>query len=126
MKAKGIEMTNDVVEIGGVDRPRAMPPKKKVSSPTGRLISEASPSIYLDKPWWAEFPNILWKCILIVLFPLRALHFVADAAVTFAMVAVIAAPLLWYFGYIPDELLAKLLSEIGDRLMGVLSKTGVL
>lgn len=109
-------------------------PARRVSSPgmANKIIVEPvksdqriSQTVVVD-PWWGKFPDILWKCSLVVISPIRFALFIADAVVSLTFVALIGAIGLWYFGYIPDALIAKYVGDLGNRIISILNATGVL
>ena len=71
------------------------------------------------KPWWMEAVPIALKCAEIVQFPVRAAIGLAEAAVSFAVLAVIGVGVAWYSGAISDKDVSAALKPLGQRILAI-------
>jgi len=78
------------------------------------------------RPWWAEAPDVAAKCLSLAFAPVRYAALAAEAAVSLAFVAVFGTVGLWWTGYIPDEVVASYLGQVGDRALAILQASGLL
>lgn len=77
-------------------------------------------------PWWNDIPAVAHACLAVALAPLHALAMLVDLLVSLAFLSLIGAVAAWWFGYIPDVLVAELAGEFGDRILSILERGGIL
>lgn len=94
--------------------------------PTSAVRNEFSRLEGASLPWWALAPSVAWRCIQIVLLPLRLYVLLAEAIVTTTFAAIIVFTYLLWKGYIPDALVAEQLGVVGNRILGIVQASGIL
>jgi len=78
------------------------------------------------RPWWAEAPDIAAKCLAMVVAPIRYAAIVAELAVSLSFLVVVGSALLWWYGYIPDAVVAEFLGNLGERLLSIIETSGLI
>ncbi len=104
-------------------RPQHAQVRKSPSNPVQGLIYAVDAG---SRPWWAETLSVFRLCVLAIYMPIRVISEVSSALVSLAFLAVLAAIGLWYAGYIPDAVVVKYLSIVGDRLFGIVKNSGLI
>lgn len=122
-------MANTAVRPSETGVPKATPrhpsaPVRPATKPSGTVKADLARISDSSRPWWAEAPDVAWKCALVAVAPFRALAMALEMAVSAAFVAVFGAAALWWVGYIPDETVAAVLADVGGRVLAVLRETG--
>jgi hypothetical protein len=116
-------MTITVDPVTPVRAPLAQPPRKPPGNPVAALSNTVSATA---RPWWADGFSVAATCAKVLFFPLKLVSQIAQTAVELAFVAVFVAFGLWYLGYIPDEQVARILGELGNRGLGIIQASGIL
>lgn len=102
----------------------AVPPaRKQAGNPVGVLTNVTAAAA---KPWWGETFGVAATCLIILVAPLKIATQIAEAAVALAFLTVFGAIGLWYVGYIPDEEVARVLGQLGDRGLAILQASGII
>lgn len=77
--------------------------------------------------WWlARLPGRLLAFLGLVTVPVRTLALLLDMAVSLCVLAVVGTGWAWWTGRITDDQVAEVLGVLGERLLSILSKSGVL
>lgn len=77
--------------------------------------------------WWlSRLPGRILAFLGLVTVPVRALALILDMAVSVCVLSVVATGWAWWTGRITDEQVAQVLGTLGDRMLAILSKSGVL
>ncbi len=77
--------------------------------------------------WWPlRILGRLWFGVVVITSPFRALAMVLDIAVSACLLSVFAALGAWWVGWIPDERVAAVLAELGERVLAILGRSGLL
>lgn len=97
--------------------------KKMGPSPVQSLVYAVNES---GRPWWFEAFGVAKVCVVSMYAPIKIISEVAGAIVSLAFVAIIALIALWYVGYIPDSVVVKYMTVVGDRLFSIVKSSGVL
>lgn len=101
-------------------------PKPTQQRKTPSVRPDLDRIVAVGRPWWAEAPDVAAKCLSLAFAPVRYAAMAAEAAVSLAFLAVIGAIALWWTGYIPDEVVAGYLGQVGDRALAILQASGAL
>lgn len=106
-------------------RPRQQTPRPQTRrQPSVRPDLERMAAV--SRPWWAEVPDVVAKCLTLAFAPVRYAALAAEAAVSLAFVVVFGTVALWWAGYIPDAVVAHYLGQVGDRALAILQASGVI
>lgn len=80
----------------------------------------------VGRPWWAEAPEIAHKCLLLIFAPFKLVAALMDMLVSMIFLSVFAVIGLWWMGYIPDATISQFIEILGNRVLGIIQKSGVL
>lgn len=106
-----------------VPRPLSSVPRKPTANPVEALTNTSAAA---GRPWWAETFSVAVTCGRIMVAPLKIAASIADAAVACAFLGIFGLIGLWWMGYIPDEEVAKVLGQLGDRGLAIIQASGIL
>lgn len=98
-------------------------PVRKNGQNVARELQEI---VTVGRPWWFEAPEIAHKCLILIFAPIRLLAVLLDIIVSLTFVSLFGVITLWWFGYIPDEVVANYISSFGDRVLSIIQESGVL
>ena len=77
--------------------------------------------------WWPfRIPRRIWFTLGVISSPVRAVALVLEMTLTSCVLAVVATGWAWWTHRITDDQVAAVLSTTGERLLSILSKSGVL
>jgi hypothetical protein len=89
-------------------------------------LSEKGVHILNQKPWWQQIPTVLYWTFMTLIFPIRAVVFAAEAAVTFGLLAIGVGIYMWATGHITDQQVTEQLLTLGGRLVNILRNAHIL
>lgn len=97
--------------------------RRNLPSPVQSLVyvTEAT-----SRPWWFETFGVVRVCLLGLYAPVKIVSEIAGAIVSLAFVGVLALIAFWYLGYIPDAVVVKYMTVVGDRIFSIVKSSGVL
>lgn len=97
--------------------------RKPVGNPLQTLVNATHAA---GKPWWAEAFSVAVICGKIMYMPVRIIGDLANALVAITFVGVFAVVGMVFGGYIPDEVIVKYLTMVGDRVLSLVQTSGLL
>lgn len=106
--------------------------KVKQVSPQRRNPSGNPLQVLIDanssagKPWWSEALGVFVICCKAAYLPLRLIGEIANTLVALAFIGVFGIVGMFIAGYIPDAVVVKYLSMVGDRILSIVQSSGLL
>jgi hypothetical protein len=97
--------------------------RKPVGNPLQGLVNATQAA---GRPWWAETFYVAAVCAKTIYAPVRIVGDVANTLVALTFVGVFALVGLVLAGYIPDAVIVKYLSMVGDRVLSLIQASGLL
>lgn len=97
--------------------------KRKTKQASG-VQAEFSRVVAVGVPWWAEAPRIFQVALNVMLLPFKVLVAILDVAVSIVFLVIVGSIVLWWIGYIPDEIVVGFAGDLGNRLLGIIEKAG--
>lgn len=77
--------------------------------------------------WWPlRIPGRLWFGAVVLTSPIRAVAMLLDMAVAGCFLAVVGTGAAWWTGRITDEQVAAVAATLGERMLNVLGKSGLM
>lgn len=97
--------------------------RKPVGNPLQGLVNATQAA---GRPWWAEAFYVAAICAKTIYVPFKVIGDVANTLVALTFVGVFAVIGLIIAGYIPDAVIVKYLSMVGDRVLSLVQASGLL
>lgn len=109
---------SEVVKETGV---RKASPKKNnsVRSDLDRISSSS-------RPWWGEFPSVFGLCVTLAFAPIRYAAYLSEIVLSLVFLAFFGFLGAWWLGIVEDAVVIDFLVSVGDRVLGIIQKTGAL
>lgn len=77
--------------------------------------------------WWPfRIPGRIWFGLMVMTSPIRGLAMLLDMAVAICVLTIVGVIWAWWSGKISDDTVAEILGQIGERVLSILSKSGLL
>ncbi len=116
--------------LSGQARAPRSAPSPAVRAPRTVVASEPRmPTVYPEDGggWWlARLPGRVLTFLGLVTVPVRALAMLLDMAVSLCILALVGTGWAWWTGRITDDQVAEVMGVLGERMLAILSKSGVL
>lgn len=108
---------------------RSQPPQamaKTVKKPGQTVRPDLNKIEAVGRPWWSEAPEIAHKCLILIFAPFRFAATLIDMLVSIVFLSIFGVIGLWWMGYISDAAISQFIEVLGNRVLGIIQKSGVL
>lgn len=79
----------------------------------------------INSTWWKHIPALAKFFIQTLFFPILLLKYILDLVLSFIVVCIFGSIILWYIGWIPEEVVVNFFGGVGDRGLSILERLGV-